>query len=177
MRVGGYGGATRQSFGAMGDDVNTAARLMALARPGEILMSGRVKQAVGHEFTLEARPPIPMKGKAEPLPVFAVLGLQQARAIRLQGITVGSRDDFVAMAQAQLNPISWTFTAKKLAGNQYELHMTATPPAGWHIYSQNTPEGGPIPTSFTFNNNALVTLSGKVKETGKTVKYLIKTLK
>lgn len=84
MRVGGYGGATRQSFGAMGDDVNTAARLMALARPGEILVSGRVKQAVGSEFTLEARPPIPLKGKAEPLPVFAVLGLQQARAIRLQ---------------------------------------------------------------------------------------------
>lgn len=84
MRVGGYGGATRQSFGAMGDDVNTAARLMQLARPGETLVSGRVRQVVGQEFTLEARPPMPMKGKAEPLPVFAVLGLQQARAIRLQ---------------------------------------------------------------------------------------------
>lgn len=72
---------------------------------------------------------------------------------------------------------SWTFTAKKLAGNKYELHMTATPPAGWHVYSQNTPDGGPIPTSFTFNNNALVTLSGKVKETGKTVKYFDKNFK
>ncbi len=77
---------------------------------------------------------------------------------------------------AQQKP-TWTFTAKKLAGNQYELHMTATPPAGWHVYSQNTPEGGPIPTSFTFNNNALVTLSGKVKETGKTVKYFDKNFK
>jgi thiol:disulfide interchange protein DsbD len=72
---------------------------------------------------------------------------------------------------------SWTFTAKKIAGNKYELHMTATPPAGWHVYSQNTPDGGPIPTSFTFNNNALVTLSGKVKETGKTVKYFDKNFK
>jgi thiol:disulfide interchange protein DsbD len=80
------------------------------------------------------------------------------------------------IAAAQQKP-SWTFSAKKLAGNQYELHMTATPPAGWHIYSQNTPEGGPIPTSFTFNNNALVTLSGKVKETGKTVKYFDKNFK
>jgi len=84
MRVGGYGGGTRQSFGAMGDDVNTAARLMGVAQPGEILVSGRVRQAVGPEFTLEARPPMPVKGKAEPMPVFAVLGLQSARAIRLQ---------------------------------------------------------------------------------------------
>ncbi|OYV00371.1 MAG: hypothetical protein CFE26_24065, partial [Verrucomicrobiales bacterium VVV1] len=84
MRVGGYGGSTRQSFGAIGDDVNTAARLMGLAQPGEILISGRVRQAVADEFALEARPPIPMKGKAEPLPVFAVLRAQQRRAIRLQ---------------------------------------------------------------------------------------------
>lgn len=84
MRVGGYGGRTRQSFGAMGDDVNAAARLMGLARPGEILISGRVRQAVGAEFTLEPRPPITLKGKTEPLPVFAVLGRHQQRAMRLQ---------------------------------------------------------------------------------------------
>ena len=72
---------------------------------------------------------------------------------------------------------SWTFSAKKLAGNKYELHLTATPPAGWHIYSQNTPDGGPIPTSFTFNKNALTDLSGKVKETGKMVKYFDKNFK
>lgn len=73
--------------------------------------------------------------------------------------------------------ISWTFSAKKLPGNKYELHMTATPPAGWHVYSQNTPDGGPIPTTFTFNNNALTTLTGKVKEVGKTVKYFDKNFK
>jgi class 3 adenylate cyclase/predicted ATPase len=90
MRVGGYGGARRQSFGAIGDDVNTAARLMALALPGEILVSGRLRQALGDEFTLEARSPIPMKGKAEPMPVFAVLRAQQRRAIRLQEPTASS---------------------------------------------------------------------------------------
>lgn len=84
LRVGGYGGTTRQSFGALGDDVNTAARLMGLARPGEVLVSGRVRQAVGDEFALEARPPMAVKGRAEPVPVFAVLGAQQARALRLQ---------------------------------------------------------------------------------------------
>jgi hypothetical protein len=84
MRVGAYGGTTRQSFGALGDDVNLAARLMTTAAPGEILISGRVRKSVGEEFTVEARPPMAMKGKAEPLPVFAVLGMQQQRAICLQ---------------------------------------------------------------------------------------------
>lgn len=84
MRVGGYGSRTRQSFGAMGDDVNLAARLMSTAAGGEILVSARVRNAVADEFFLEARPPLLMKGKAEPGAVFAVLGLRQQRAIRLQ---------------------------------------------------------------------------------------------
>jgi adenylate cyclase len=84
MRVGAYGGTTRQSFGALGDDVNLAARLMMTAAPGEILISGRVRKAIADEFMVEARLPMAIKGKAEPLPVFALLGVQQHRAIRLQ---------------------------------------------------------------------------------------------
>ncbi|HLA06325.1 MAG TPA: adenylate/guanylate cyclase domain-containing protein [Anaerolineales bacterium] len=84
MRVGAYGGKTRQSFGALGDDVNLAARLMTIAAQGEILISGRVRKTVAEEFMVEARPPMAIKGKAEPLPVFAVLGGQRQRAIRLQ---------------------------------------------------------------------------------------------
>ncbi|MBH9576249.1 AAA family ATPase [Inhella proteolytica] len=84
LRVGGYGGPTRQSFGALGDEVNAAARLMALAQPGELLISGRLRQQLGQEFRLEARPPVPLKGKAEPMPVFAVLGLATQAPIRLQ---------------------------------------------------------------------------------------------
>ena len=75
LRVGGYGSRTRQSFGAQGDAVNAAARLMMLAQPGEILTSGRVRSAVALEFALQPRPPIALKGKAGPMPVFAVLGL------------------------------------------------------------------------------------------------------
>src|SRR5207249_2649525 len=72
LRAGAYGGATRRTYGALGDDVNIAARLMSIARPGEILVSGRVQQALGEQFALEPHPPLPLKGKAEPLPVFAV---------------------------------------------------------------------------------------------------------
>jgi thiol:disulfide interchange protein DsbD len=55
--------------------------------------------------------------------------------------------------------------------------MTATPPIGWHIYSQFTPGGGPIPTSFSFNKNALIALVGKVVEKGKLTKYYDKNFK
>jgi len=84
MRAGVYGGATRRTYGVLGDEVNLAARLMQTAAPGEILVAGRVQAATPTAFTYEPRPPLPMKGKAEPLPVFAVTGARQSRAIRLQ---------------------------------------------------------------------------------------------
>jgi len=84
MRVGAYGGETRMVFGATGDDVNLAARLMTTAGVGEILLSSHVHKAVVNDFTFQPRPPLPMKGKAEPLPVFAVTGESQKRAVRLQ---------------------------------------------------------------------------------------------
>jgi Disulphide bond corrector protein DsbC len=80
---------------------------------------------------------------------------------------------FTAAAQK----ITWSYSAKKLAANKYELKITATPPAGWHIYSQNTPNGGPLPTAFTFNKNPLLTITGKPKETGKMVDYYDKNFK
>jgi len=73
--------------------------------------------------------------------------------------------------------ISWAYSAKKLADNKYEIHITATPPAGWHIYSQLTPDGGPVPTTFKFNNNALLALHGKVSEKGKIITYFDKNFK
>ena len=80
-----------------------------------------------------------------------------------------------AIAQQKIN---WSFVAKKLAGSKYELHMTATPPMGWHVYSQTTPEGGPIPTEFKFTNNSLVTVAAaKPKEAGKLVTYFDKNFK
>lgn len=73
--------------------------------------------------------------------------------------------------------ISWGYTAKKLANNKYEIHIVATPPQGWHIYSQLTPDGGPVPTTFKFNKNALASLQGKVNEKGKVITYFDKNFK
>ena len=75
-------------------------------------------------------------------------------------------------ASAQLNPVSWTFSAKKIADKSYEIHMKATLQSGWHLYSQTQPEDAvAMPTGFTLNNNPLLLLDGKIKELGKVEKF------
>lgn len=74
--------------------------------------------------------------------------------------------------KAQLNPISWTFTAKKLSDKAYELHITASIQNGWHLYSQSQPDDAIAePTLVSFNKNPLLTLEGKIKEEGKLEKF------
>ena len=74
---------------------------------------------------------------------------------------------FVLTAGAQLkDPVKWTATSRKKA-NTYEVVITAVLPKPWHIYSQNTGEGGPVPTNFKFTKNPLLTFDGAVKEIGK----------
>ena len=84
----------------------------------------------------------------------------------------------VAVASAQnINPVSWTFTSKKLGDKEYEIQMLATIQQGWHLYSQSQPADAIAqPTSFQFNKNPLLDMSGKVKEIGKMEKFKDKTL-
>lgn len=78
---------------------------------------------------------------------------------------------------AQLNPVSWSFNAKKIADKTYEIQMIATMQNKWHLYSQTQPEDAiAIPTEFKFNPNPLFTLDGAIKEVGKMEKYTDKTL-
>jgi len=73
---------------------------------------------------------------------------------------------------AQLNPVSWSFTSKKIADKTYEIHLTATMQSGWHLYSQVQPDDAiAIPTGFKINNNPLMSLEGKIKEVGKMEKF------
>ena len=65
------------------------------------------------------------------------------------------------------NPVKWSFSSKKIDASTYEVKMTASLERGWHIYSQTTPEGGPVPTTIEFTKNPLLTLQGSAKETGK----------
>lgn len=70
------------------------------------------------------------------------------------------------------NPVSWSFSAKKIADKKYEIHLTATVEQGWHLYSQLQPSDAVInPTTFMFKPNPLLAKEGKIKETGKMEKF------
>ena len=71
-----------------------------------------------------------------------------------------------SFAQIQ-KPVTWNFSAERLSATSYEIHLTATLKEGWHIYSQSTPDGGPVATNITFSKNPLVTIKDKTSEVGK----------
>lgn len=77
MRTGAYGSHVRRTYGVMGDDTNLAARLMAKAGPGEILVSSHAARRQMDMFELLALPPVMVKGKKEPVPVFRLLSRRQ----------------------------------------------------------------------------------------------------
>ena len=75
---------------------------------------------------------------------------------------------FASLSFAQVkNPVKWSFSSKKVDATTYEVKMTATLERGWHIYSQTTPDGGPVPTTIEYTKNPLINLQGTAKETGK----------
>ncbi len=82
MRTGAYGGQLRRTYGVLGDEVNTSARLMGKANPGQILVSPVIQQAVSRSYQLQDLGAISLKGKAEPMMVYEVLGSRESSAQR-----------------------------------------------------------------------------------------------
>lgn len=68
------------------------------------------------------------------------------------------------LSAQMLNTISWSFSQKQLNDSISEIYFTATLEDEWHLYSQYTPDGGPLPTEYDFEKNAGYSLIGKVKE-------------
>lgn len=84
---------------------------------------------------------------------------------------------FALFTYAQSSPVSFTSSAVKKGTGVYEITITAKVPSPWHIYSQNTPEGGPSPTTIEFSKNPLVTPVGKTREVGSLKKVYDKNFK
>lgn len=78
-------------------------------------------------------------------------------------------------AKAQiLNPVKFTYTAKKTRANEYEVRIKATIDDKWHLYSVYNPDGGAEPTVLSFTGSEKV---GTVKEVGKLKSYYDKNFK
>ncbi|WP_184550638.1 protein-disulfide reductase DsbD domain-containing protein [Mucilaginibacter sp. FT3.2] len=61
-------------------------------------------------------------------------------------------------------PVKWSYAAKKKSAKEAVVFIKATIDEGWHIYSQNIKDGGPVKTSFTFTKSKLYTLTGRTTE-------------
>jgi thiol:disulfide interchange protein DsbD len=73
------------------------------------------------------------------------------------------------------NPVSWKYSTETGKDGTYTLKFKATMEEGWHLYSQNIPEGGPVPTSFTFEESKSYERIGKVNELSKVIKFFDKS--
>ncbi|MFM8567003.1 MAG: adenylate/guanylate cyclase domain-containing protein [Gemmatimonadota bacterium] len=70
--AGNIGSDRRLEYTVIGDSVNVSSRLCGAAGPGEILISAPFRDALGAPPPLDALPPMELKGKSQPLPVFRV---------------------------------------------------------------------------------------------------------
>jgi thiol:disulfide interchange protein DsbD len=71
--------------------------------------------------------------------------------------------------QSEEEAVKWTYTAKVLGENAYELHFTASVGEGWHLYSQHLPsDEGPIATTFYFEKGDFERI-GEVEEKGEMI--------
>jgi DsbC/DsbD-like thiol-disulfide interchange protein len=75
-------------------------------------------------------------------------------------------------AKAQIeSPVKWSYAAKKISSTEAVVLLRATIQDGWHIYSQNVKDGGPIKTSFTFAPSKEYSLVGQTSEPTPVTKY------
>ncbi|UGU14732.1 thioredoxin family protein [Sinomicrobium kalidii] len=59
---------------------------------------------------------------------------------------------FIVCRGQVAEPVRWQARAEKLSETEYNLIFNASIEPHWHLYSQNLPEGGALPTVFTFEN-------------------------
>ena len=82
---------------------------------------------------------------------------------------------FLAFAKGNaqiLDPVKWTTKIEKKSDTNYILTFNGVIENDWHLYSQFTPDGGPLPLEITFQNQkGNFTLVGKAKESKTTTAY------
>ncbi len=68
------------------------------------------------------------------------------------------------LVQAQIvNPTKWSFDSRQ-NGDEVDLIFEATIDDGWHLYDTDLPEGGPIATTFVFEDSTLFDFVGSIQK-------------
>ncbi|MCA9934399.1 MAG: tetratricopeptide repeat protein [Ardenticatenaceae bacterium] len=110
MRTGAYGGGMRRTYGAIGDAVNLAARLMQSAASGQILVGSTVYNGLKNEFDWQQLPSIAVKGKTEKVEVAALIRPHKQTTANLQGsryaVPMVGREGELGILQQKLS-LAW----------------------------------------------------------------------
>jgi len=53
-----------------------------------------------------------------------------------------------------LDPVEWSYSVERVSNDEAILTFKATVEPTWHLYSQDIPPGGAIPTEFIFNESS-----------------------
>ena len=85
---------------------------------------------------------------------------------------------FMAVAQTEDEPVSWTTSINPISKDVVALQFDAKIADKWHLYSLEEFEDGPLPTAFSFRFDSLqIQLDGQTTSgTPKTVSYTHLTL-
>jgi len=70
-----------------------------------------------------------------------------------------------------LHPVHWSYAAKKISKTEVVIYIKATIDEGWHIYSVNQKDGGPLKTSFSFIPSKSFKLTDSLTEPKPVTKY------
>ncbi|HEX4886462.1 MAG TPA: protein-disulfide reductase DsbD domain-containing protein [Luteibaculaceae bacterium] len=70
-----------------------------------------------------------------------------------------------------VDPVKWSYSVEDKGNGNYELLFTASIDKGWHVYTTNLPEGGPIPTSFSIKPGKSFKTVGGIIEKGFKTEY------
>ena len=73
-----------------------------------------------------------------------------------------------AFAQIQ-DPVQFKTELKKISETEAQIIFTGTIDAGWHVYSTDLPEGGPISATFNTDKMEGIELDGKLTPQGKEI--------
>lgn len=87
-------------FRVIGDTVNTASRLQSAAGPGQVLVNGEAAHLVRHEVELAEVAPLPLRGKANPVPAWQVVSLHASTAPADRTAMVDRHQERAALAAA-----------------------------------------------------------------------------
>ena len=105
--AGNVGSATRHEYSVMGDEVNLTARLMGVAKEGEVLISHSTARRVEGAFDLREKAPVRVKGKSQPVRNFVVLAARQqpSRWKNLSESPMVGRDDELQTGLAAIEQV------------------------------------------------------------------------